>query len=237
MKRNFFHLLRNFAILTLGFALTVNFVSCGDDEGDDKPADKGGDKIKAVDLGLSIKWGDRNIGANAPEVFGDFYAWGETETRDDYSVWNYKFNASEYYISMTKYCCSYEFGDVLDNKTSLDPEDDVAQVKLGKGWRMPTFAEIEELYNECTWENVTLNGVACIKLTGPNGNSIHLPKTGYIDAHSNKAYYEEAGERGFYWCSDLEPERNIVYCIYVSHDFGYCPMGRAYGLHVRPVKE
>ena len=234
MKRNFLHSLRNFAILSLGLALIVNFISCGDDEGDDKPA-KGNDKIQAVDLGLSVKWGDRNIGANAPEVFGDFYAWGETDTRTDYSWYNYKFNASEYYISMTKYCCNSEFGDVLDYKTSLDPEDDVAQVKLGKGWRMPTFAEIDELYNECTWENVTLNGVACIKLTGPNGNSIHLPKTGWISA--SDSYYEQAGERGFYWCSDLEPKRNVVYCIYVSHDFGYCPMDRAYGLHVRPVKD
>ncbi len=235
MKRNFFHSLRNFAILTLGIALTVNFVSCGDDEGDDKPADKGGDKIKAVDLGLSVKWGDRNMGANAPEVFGDFYAWGETETRTDYTPFNYKFNASEYYISMTKYCCSYKFGDVIDNKTSLDPEDDVAQVKLGKGWRIPTFAEIKELYDECTWEDVTLNGVACIKLTGPNGNSIHLPKTGWIGGYDTN--HAEVGERGFYWCRDLYPEKNWVYCIYVSNDFGYCPMDRAYGLHVRPVKE
>lgn len=236
MKNSFFNSLRYFAMVTLGLVLTVNFVSCGDDEGDGKPADKGNGKIKAVDLGLSVKWGDRNMGANAPEVFGDFYAWGEIETRSDYSLYNYKYNASEYYESMTKYCSFPEFGEV-DYKTSLDSEDDVAQVKLGKGWRMPTFAEIDELYNECTWEDVTLNGVACIKLTGPNGNSIHLPKTGYINALSSNADYVEAGERGFYWCSDLEADRNIVYCIYVSHDFGYCPMGRAYGLHVRPVKE
>ena len=121
-----------------------------------------------VDLGLSVKWATFNVGATKLEEYGDYCAWGETEPyyevgyaqespqahwKDGYSAgygWsNYKWcNGS--YSTLTKYNTSTSYG-TIDNKTVLDPEDDVAHVKWGGSWRMPTFGELSELHNSCTW--------------------------------------------------------------------------------------
>lgn len=131
----------------------------------------------AVNLGLSVKWAACNVGASSPEEYGGYYAWGETEEKSDYSWDTYKWcNGS--WDSMTKYCTD-SYCRTVDNKTVLDPEDDVAHVKLGGSWRMPTLDEIEELCNECTWTSTTYNGVKGQLVTGPNGNSIFLPAAGY----------------------------------------------------------
>ena len=94
-----------------------------------------------VDLGLpsGLKWATCNVGASSPEVYGGYYAWGETEEKSSYSWSTYKWcNGS--YDTMTKYCTSSSYGTV-DNKTTLDPQDDVAHVKWGGRWRMPTLEE------------------------------------------------------------------------------------------------
>ena len=132
---------------------------------------------EAVDLGLSVKWATCNVGAESPEEYGGYYAWGETEEKSDYNWSNYKWCDGSY-NSITKYCTNSCYGRV-DNKTVLDPEDDVAHDKWGDGWRMPTLDEIEELCNMCTWERTILNGVEGYKVTGPNGNSVFLPAAGY----------------------------------------------------------
>jgi hypothetical protein len=99
----------------------------------------------AVDLGLSVKWANMNIGADNSWKYGDYFAWGETSAKDNY-------NWSSYSLcdgtdkTMTKYCTLSEYGTV-DNKTTLEPADDVARVKLGGNWRMPTEAEMDELVN------------------------------------------------------------------------------------------
>lgn len=125
---------------------------------------------EAVDLGLSVKWATCNVGADSPEEYGDYYAWGETEVKSEYSWETYKWS-NDSADSFTKYCQA-------DNKIILDSEDDVAHVKWGGNWRMPTMDEVNELCDKCTWEWTTVNGVAGQLVTGPNGNSIFLPAAG-----------------------------------------------------------
>ena len=154
-----------------------------------------------VDLGLSVKWASCNLCengfVNSPEQYGDYYAWGETEIKSDYSWSTYKWcNGSS--SSLTKYNTKSSYGTV-DNKTMLEPEDDVAFVNLGGKWRMPTDAEWTELRTKCSWTVTTLNGVYGIFVTAPNGNSIFLPAVGY----RYNADLEYAGSIVYYWSSSL----------------------------------
>ena len=138
---------------------------------------------EAVDLGLpsGLKWASFNVGATKPEEYGDYYAWGEVETKEDYTWETYKWcNGSN--NTLTKYNTQSENGTV-DNKTTLDPEDDVARVVLGGTWRMPTVEEAEELYNNCTWTMETVNGVSGYRATSSNSNSIFFPCNGQLDEY------------------------------------------------------
>ena len=119
---------------SLCVALSMGIISCGHEH-------------EYVDLGLSVKWATCNMGASSPEEYGDHYAWGETETESTYDWNTYKWCKGSK-NTLTKYCTDSDYGTV-DNKTVLDPEDDVAQVKWGGNWRMPTDAEIEELRENC----------------------------------------------------------------------------------------
>jgi hypothetical protein len=150
-----------------------------------------------VDLGLSVKWATMNVGANAPEKYGYYFAWGETKPKDTYR-WSTYTLCKGSSKTMTKYCTSSDYGTV-DNKTILDLEDDAAHVNWGGSWRMPTHDEFTELRTECTWEWITLNGMKGYKVTGPNGNSIFLPAAGArYDSSLNNA-----GDYGYYWSSSL----------------------------------
>lgn len=152
-----------------------------------------------VDLGLSVKWATCNIGAAVPESYGGYYAWGETEEKSDYSWATYKWCRGTD-KTMTKYCNDSSYGNI-DGKTVLEPSDDVAQVKWGGVWRIPTLDEQEELQNNCTWTWTTLNGVKGYRVTSnKNGNSIFLPAAGY-------RYYTDqrnVGSSGSYWSSSLD---------------------------------
>ena len=148
---------------------------------------------KAIDLGLPSKtlWASCNVGASKPEEFGDYFAWGETETKKVFSWDNYKWcNGSK--DNLTKYRDSYY--EKVDNKFELDPEDDAAYVKWGNQWRMPSLEQIEELAYKCSWTWTILNGVGGCKVIGPNGNSIFLPAAGFYDGASPRSTDE-----GFYW--------------------------------------
>lgn len=174
----------------------------------------------AVDLGLpsGTLWADRNVGADAPEAFGDFFAWGETEPKETYSWATYLLcNGSA--STLTKYCNHSNSGTV-DGKSTLDLEDDAAYVKMGKDWRMPTTAEQQELMTQCTREWTTQNGVQGYKLTGPNKNSIFLPAAGY---HANKLHLN-TGPWGYYRSSTLfsssSTHANILYFDNGSYNCG-----------------
>ena len=160
----------------------------------------------AVDLGLSVYWAMCNIGAEKPEEYGDYYAWGETEPKENYSWSTYKWcNGS--FNTLTKYNTSSDWGTVVDNKTVLEPEDDVASVKLGGKWRMPTDEEWTELGTQCTltWtSDYNGTGISGSIVTATNGNSIFLPAAGYrYDADLPDANLLDAGSRGYYWSSSL----------------------------------
>ena len=189
--------------------------------------------VNAVDLGLlsGTLWADRNVGADAPEAYGDYFAWGETETKDNYAWSTYKWcNGSD--RTQTKYCTNSSYGTV-DNKTVLELEDDAAYVNMGAEWRMPTLTEQIELLDNCTWEWTTQNGVNGRKVTGPNGNSIFLPAAGYRYGSS----LSNAGSYGYFWSSSLNESHPygayVLYFYSGSYDWGY--YGRYYGRSVRAV--
>lgn len=151
-----------------------------------------------VDLGLSVKWATCNVGANTPEEYGDYFAWGETKPKDNYSWSTYKWcNGSM--DNLTKYCIEpdSDYG-IVDNKTVLDIEDDAAHVNWGGAWRMPTIEDVQELINNCSWTWATQNGVnGCILTSKINGNSIFFPAAGYRE---NSHFFDLFG---FYWSSSL----------------------------------
>lgn len=131
---------------------------------------------EAIDLGLSVKWASFNIGASAPEEVGYRFAWGETEPKNRFLCETYKWcDGTE--NSLTKYNSNSEFG-AVDNKTTLDEEDDAAHVLYGGHWRMPTRDEANELYTYCEIDvNYTDEIVTFTSMI--NGNTIVFPMTSY----------------------------------------------------------
>ena len=132
-----------------------------------------------VDLGLSVNWATCNVGAENPEDFGGYYCWGETTTKSSYTNASYKWRRD--FLGVTKYVTQSFYGPV-DNKTTLDPEDDAAHVQWGGNWRTPTEREQDELRTNCTWTLDTINGVMGCRLTskkeGYTDRSIFLPAAG-----------------------------------------------------------
>lgn len=188
-----------------------------------------------VDLGLpsGLKWATCNVGANTPEEYGYYFAWGEVEPKTTYDWSTYEYGTD--WNQLTKYCNKSDYGKdgFTDNKTVLDPEDDAATANWGGAWRMPTTAEQQELVDNCTWTWTTQNGVNGYKVTGPNGNSIFLPAAGYL----YEGTLDSAGSYGYYWSSSLDTDDpDYAYGVDFGSDYvdwyGY---GRYYGLAVRPV--
>lgn len=200
------------------------------EENPDKP-DVSPSGVQAVDLGLpsGLKWANMNIGATFPEDYGDYFAWGETEPKDYYNWSTYKWcNGSG--TTMTKYCTISNYGKV-DNKTTLDPEDDAAHVNWGGAWRMPTYAEQKELLTKCTWNWATVNGKNGHKVTGPNGNYIFLPAAGYLGDNGSSFF---TGSDGNFWSSSLYG----CYPYALNFNFGdvhWGYYGRCLGSSVRAV--
>lgn len=231
--------------LAVAAVLCAGFVSCGDDD-DDEPknptnpeTDEYGIAVsQEVDLGLSVNWAGWNVGAGSPEEYGGYYAWGETEEKEVYDWDTYKWcNGSS--GTLTKYCTDSDDGTV-DNKTVLEPADDVARKKWGDGWRMPTKEELNELRNKCQWEWMDYNGVSGCKVTGTNGNSIFLPAAGYYFCTS----LAFADSDGCYWGSTVNSNNSFIidndYAYSVGFNSGNHDVGRGsrcYGKSVRPVKE
>ena len=186
-----------------------------------------------VDLGLpsGIKWATCNVGATKPEDYGGYYAWGETEEKSNYSWSTYKWCDGSY-DTQTKYCTDSDYGTV-DNKSVLDPEDDVAHVKWGGSWRMPTKAEQDELRNECTWEWTTLNGVNGYRVTGSNGNSIFLPAAGYRYGSN----FINRGGYAFYWSGSLYKQCSgrASHLYFYDGYLVWTSQNRYFGYSVRPV--
>ena len=157
--------------------------------------------LEYVDMGLSVKWATCNVGAEKPEDYGGYYAWGETEPQSDYDWSTYKY-CEGLYGTLTKYNNSSSYG-TIDNKITLEMRDDVVRQKWGGNWRMPTQTEFDELFNNCTWDWTAQNGVVGYKVTsnisGYTDRSIFLPAAGYRDG----THIVNVGSRGYYWSSSL----------------------------------
>ena len=209
---------------------------------------------EAIDLGLpsGLKWASFNLGATAPEEYGDYYAWGETKpyyepgyAQSASPVWkpgkeegyywsSYRFCRTQYRL-MTKYCSnsSYGYNGFTDNKTVLDPEDDAAHVNLGGNWRMPTYEEWAELIEKCTTRSISVDGILGTEITGPNGNSIFLPAAGCRD-YLNQI---EFGVYSYFWSSTLNTDNPLtarsveIYYVYITKR----QIFRITGHTIRPV--
>ena len=173
-----------------------------------------------VDMGLSVKWATRNVGALPPEDYGlVYYAWGETSTKSIYATDNSKtYDQSSY---------NYDIG----GNASLD----AARANWGGTWRLPTKAEAQELVDRCTWEWTTLGGKKGYKVTGLSGQSIFLPAAGYRNGLS----LDYAGSDGFYWTS-TPYEDTAAYAYALGFGGSYRTVGwgnRCRGVSVRPVSE
>lgn len=172
-----------------------------------------------VDLGLSVKWATCNVGASSPEEFGGYYQWAgtrdvtSTNIKLDWDNCPYHTGANSK-TGWTKYTplnfSSYWSGNGNpDNRSMLEPSDDVVQVKLGGKWRIPTKYEWKELYDNCTWTWTTQNEVKGYKVTskksGYTNKSIFLPAAGSIDSDDLASLlgFESSG----YWSSSLDTER------------------------------
>ena len=171
---------------------------------------------EAVDLGLSVKWATCNVGAESPEEYGDYFAWGETTTKSEYTKEN---------------CKTWEknIADISGN-----PAYDAATANWGGSWRMPTKAEFEELENNCTWQWTTQGGKNGYKVTSKKtGNSIFLPAACY----SYGSFHGITGNYGYYWSSTPgESDTQGAYSLHFGSGdhrlyWGY----RYYGHSVRPV--
>ncbi|MBR4301467.1 MAG: DUF1566 domain-containing protein [Bacteroidales bacterium] len=168
-----------------------------------------------VDLGLSVKWATCNIGANAPHEYGNYYAWGETSTKNKYN----KYNSRTY---------GYSMGDISGNASC-----DAARANWGSSWRMPTIKEMEELTNKCTWTWIN-RGTKGYKVTGPSGNSIFLPAAGHYFGEEL-----EDNEEGSYWVStpyeSYDTDAYCFYFFYIRHHESRSD--RYYGYTIRPVSD
>lgn len=191
------------------------------------------DDHEYVDLGLpsGLKWATCNVGANFPEEYGDYFAWGETEPKEVYSWETYKW-CSGSQNTMTKYCTSSSYGTV-DNKTTLEPEDDAAHVNWGGSWRMPTETEQRELLDKCIWTWTTQNEVKGYMVKGPNGNSIFFLAAGY----RNDDNLNNVGFYGDYWSSSLYSSvgSSAYYLYFRSGSYKCRNSDRYQGRTVRPV--
>ena len=206
--------------------------------------------MEYVDLGLpsGLKWAKCNLGASKPSESGDFYAWGETAPKADYTWATYKWMQAG--KSGRQYITKYTFADgqtggiwydsagafIGDNKTVLDAADDAATANLGSPWRMPTEVEIKELIDNCIWTLTTQDGVNGYQLDGPNGNTIFLPYVGWRGG-SGLIY---AGSRAQYWSSSLNTAFSKSYealsLDIASSFYEWDGSTRYYGLSVRPVR-
>lgn len=179
-----------------------------------------------VDLGLSVKWATCNVGANSPEEYGNYYAWGETSTKETY----YSDNCPTDGLSISQ----LQSQGYIDSNGNLTPQYDAATANWGGTWRMPTYDELKELRTNCTWTWTTQNGVKGYNVEGPNGNSIFLPAAGYFRWYS----LDYAGSDGFYWSSMPDSRyETIAKGIHFDGVNYYTGGSRCIGQSVRPVIE
>lgn len=187
-----------------------------------------------VDLGLpsGTLWATCNVGAEKPEDYGCYFAWGETRQKVKYSWITYKYKHGSSLGQLTKYCDNPDLGynDFTDNLTNLEADDDAATFNWGSGWRMPVEAEWQELFQNTSHKYITQKGKNGCLFIASNGNSLFLPAAGYEP-------FCNVGSSGYYWTSLLCTDRPTFakYFYFTSNKCCIYENDRFRGLAVRPV--
>ena len=199
---------------------------------------------ESVDLGLptGTLWATCNVGANSPEEFGSYFAWGETTPKEKYDWVSYKYGNKALWVDdwrVIKYCTNANEGDV-DNKTELDPEDDAATANWGSEWQTPSLEQITELLDSryTTITDATVNTVSGLKVTSiANGRSIFFPYCGWmVDTFLDGAEQNA----GVYWSRSLDTIYSHDVWILSIHDGSKddnAVILRSAGCAVRPVRK
>ena len=221
--------------------------SSDDEEEDGGKGLKG--KHEYVDLGLpsGTLWATCNVGANSPEEYGDYFAWGEIEgipSNIDIDTYTFKWCPENFGNNYIKYCGNSRSGDngYTDDKTELDLEDDAAYMNWGSKWRIPNKEQWKELihpqFTICTW--TTLNGVNGCKITSvKNGKSIFLPAAGNYGATRHLVYKMSVGQKCCYWprtFSQNNPHYTGCFSGYKDDISWYPDFDRLNLASVRPVR-
>lgn len=171
---------------------------------------------KPVDLGLpsGILWGDRNLGANCPTDFGNLYAWGEIDNKEDYSI--------ETYVKQQK-----------PFKKITSPKHDAATKELGGEWTLPTEKQFDELITECRWVWKKVDGHSGYEIIGKNGNRIFLPAAGW----GKNTVIEYRNKYGYYWTSERSANSQFARSLqFPQNGKGIVGNGHLYkGRSVRPI--
>lgn len=227
-----------FALATV-FVAAFTFGSCSKDDDEEENNSKS-DNHEYVDLGLpsGTLWATCNVGANKPEEYGDYFAWGETKPKKTYNFDNYKWGDGD--GNVTKYC-EYSICGTVDNKTELLPEDDAATANWGSSWRMPSLTQIKELFDSgnTTSKWTTQNGVNGYQITSKkNGKTLFLPAAG---SRAGEGELDKPGDRGEYWSRSLYSLENGSACAsdiqFYASNFSYeGACNRVTGGSVRPVR-
>ena len=197
------------------------------------------DKVEYVDLGLPSGnlWAKCNLGASSPEAYGDYYAWGEVEPKQEYTKSNHKwYKEGAPSQGFTKY-------NNEDGKLTLEDEDDAVIQKLGNGWRTPTLADFRELTNQkyTTIEKTTLNGVAGYQITSKkNKKSIFIPCAGFKNSEKPQTRAISDDEEVAVCMTNLRRIDNMVYNAWTfafqNDRIGRYGKRRPDGISIRPVK-
>ena len=197
------------------------------------------DKVEYVDLGLPSGnlWAKCNLGASSPEAYGDYYAWGEVEPKQEYTYPNHKwYKEGAPSLGFTKY-------NNEDGKLTLEDEDDAVIQKLGNGWRTPTLADFRELTNQkyTTIKKTTLNGVAGYQITSKrNKKSIFIPCAGFKNSEKPQTRAISDDEEVAICMTN---QRRIDYQVFNCWSFAFeqdrirrYGKRRPDGISIRPVK-
>ena len=191
-----------------------------------------------IDLGLpsGTMWATCNVGAENPESYGDYFAWGETTPKTTYNWSTYLYSKGDY-NQLTKYCSQSDFGfnGFTDNLKSLLASDDAATANWGEGWCTPTYNQWVELLRKCSHTWTTINGVNGCLFTARNGNSIFLPAVSSRRDDDSRI----VGDDGCYWSSTLNktlPDgvKGFRFTLSID-DYDIYDLSREAGMPVRAV--
>ncbi|MBO4588713.1 MAG: hypothetical protein J5711_07450 [Bacteroidales bacterium] len=236
--------------------LTMGMVACDPTEDDNNNGNNTNDSTPTnptipttptegewIDMGLEsgvdLLWRSCNLGAESPEQYGNYYAWGETQPKEVYGWSTYAWGSN--YDALTKYCDNSEYGlyGYTDELDILEPADDAASVALGGDARMPSYADWNSLLSGTRVEWTTVNGVnGCMFISKTNGNCIFLPAMGYLSDEGGEPGVHRDSVWGFYWASvlvghDCAGAYDIEFGSGIHNTYAFT---RCYGLPIRAVR-